>query len=102
MPGDDDHYLPFSDVFGQNTSEMHRPSINKKQAVDSGSKQKSLPFYATVQHVKNTGLVVQCEECQMWRIVFSKYKLTAEQQVRLNKVLDGFVWYVTLNMQDFP
>ena len=57
-PKDDDHYLPFSDVFGTETSEKHRPSYNVKE-----SKQKTLPFYASVQqHVKNIQMMVECED----------------------------------------
>ena len=50
---------------------------------------KSLPFYASVQHVKNSQLMVQCEECNMWRLVFSKHKLTVVQWQRLQIILEG-------------
>lgn len=38
VPGKDGHYLPFSDVFGAETSEEHRPSLKQQK-----SRSKSLP-----------------------------------------------------------
>ena len=36
-----------------------------------------MPFPVSIQHARNTNImVVQCEECGMWQIVYSKYKLT--------------------------
>ena len=80
-PGEDGHYKAFSDVFGSDrcTSEEFRPSQKKV----TKTKVKTLPFYASVQHIKNSQLIVQCEECNMWRLVFSKYKLKAAQRQKL-------------------
>ena len=71
VPGEDGHYKAFPDVFGSDASEEFRRSQVSKKA-------KTLPFYASVQHVKNSQLMVQCEECNMWRLVFSKYKHTSK------------------------
>ena len=30
MPSDDDHYKPFSEIFGKETTEEHRPSLKRK------------------------------------------------------------------------
>ena len=30
----------------------------------------------TVQHVKNIGVMLQCEECDLWRLLYSKRKLS--------------------------
>ena len=38
---------------------------------------KSLPFVASVQHTRNTNLMIQCEECEMWQLVYSNYKLSS-------------------------
>ena len=61
---------PFSTVFGKDTTEEHQPSLRGRA---SNAKVKCLPIYASVQHVKNAQLMVQCEECNMWRLVYSKY-----------------------------
>ena len=59
IPGEDDHYAPFTDVFGKPTTEEYRPSLKQKP------KKNSLPFSVSVQHVKNTEMMVQCDECCM-------------------------------------
>ena len=69
--GADGHYFPLSDLLGQPITEEYRPSLQ----------QKSLSSYASVQHVKNARLMVQCKEYQMWHLIFSKHKLnTCKQQ----------------------
>ena len=45
-------------------------------------KREQKPCHST-QHVKNSQLMVQCEECNMWCLVFSKYKLKAAQRQKL-------------------
>ena len=54
-------YLLFSEVFKINTTGEFYPSLQKKT-----SKCQGLPFYNSVQHVKNCQLMVQCENCEMW------------------------------------
>ena len=61
---DDGHYEAFYDIHGTNTSEKYRPSLNPQRG-------KSLPFYASVQHVKNSGLMLLCDECGMWRLIYA-------------------------------
>ena len=68
------------------TSEEHRPSLKKAPK----AKAKSLPLYASVQHVKNAQLMLQCEECNMWRLVYSKYKLSVAQRCQLQRLLDDY------------
>ena len=86
MPGEDDHYTPFADVFGKPTTDEHRPSLQQKP------KKKSLPFSASVQHVRNTGMMVQCEECCMWRLIYSKYKLNSDARIKLQTIFDNFTY----------
>ena len=71
VPNDDGHYKSFEDVYGTKTSEEHRPSLQKKPV-----NQKTLPFSASVQNARNTNIMIQCKECEMWRLVYSKVKLT--------------------------
>ena len=69
MPGNDDHYKAFSDVFGKDTTENHRLSFKKKPG---DINRNALSFYACVQHVKNAKLMVQCEECSIFQIQIDK------------------------------
>ena len=50
---DDRHYKSFAESLGSDTFEEHRPSLQKK-----AQKDKTLPFYPSVQHVKNTLKIV--------------------------------------------
>ena len=95
VPGEGGHYKPFLDVFGTSTSEEFRPSLQAKK-----SKQKSLPFSASVQHVKNANLMMQCEECEMWRLVYSKFKLTPSERKYLQNLLDEFTYTCGAQLDD--
>jgi len=68
-PGADDHYKRFEEVCGENPTDKHRPSIQLKQ--------QSLSFSPSQQHVKNVGLLVQCEECEKWRLLFLQAQVKA-------------------------
>lgn len=87
VPGEDGHYHNFSTVYGTSTSEEHRPSLQRHK-----SRQKSLPFSVSVQHVKNAHTMIQCEECEMWRLVYSKYKLTATERQTLQSRLEDYTY----------
>ena len=65
-PVEDGRYLSFEKTHGKSTIEEHRPSLTKK----SKSHSKSIGFYASQQHVKNVDMVIQCEECEMWRLLY--------------------------------
>ena len=100
VPQEDGHYFPFSHVFGSSTSEEHRPSFSK---ADSGKKKRvkrKLPYYASVQHIKNTQLMVQCTECNLWRLIFSKYKLTKEQRIYLQDLSDDGLYTCGATLKD--
>jgi hypothetical protein len=86
MEDTDGHYLPFSGVYEKPTSEEHRPSFKPHQP--KSKKKRTLPYYATVQHVKNANLMVQCAECEMWRLVFSHYKLYSNNRKELQLILN--------------
>ena len=83
-PGSDGHFLPFDTVYGSDTTEEHQPSAKKRS-----SKQQTLPFHGKLQHVKNAGLMIECDECGMWQLVYSTHKLIATQRKSLEKALDG-------------
>ena len=54
---DNGHYLPYDQAFSPDTTEQDRPSLKGK------AKAKLLSFSLSVQHINNTGTVIQCEEC---------------------------------------
>ena len=96
MTGEDGHYKAFSEVFGSDASEEFQPSQKKA----TKTKARTLPFYASVQHVKNSQLMVQCEECNMWRFVFSKYKVKAAQRQKLQQVISDYSYTCGAKFED--
>uniref|UniRef100_A0A1X7VKI3 Uncharacterized protein n=1 Tax=Amphimedon queenslandica TaxID=400682 RepID=A0A1X7VKI3_AMPQE len=84
-PMDDDHYYPFSVAFNMVTTEEHCPTFKSPKQI---KKKRKLHFYATRQHVKNSNLMVQCSECNMWRLVFSRYKMSSADRMNLQLILN--------------
>ena len=93
MPGDDGHYKPFGEVFGKETSEEHRPSLNKITS-------KRLPFYPSVQHVLNCNTMLMCDECGMWRLVYSTRKLKPGKIRRLKQSFDDVSFSCGADLQE--
>ena len=94
MPGSEGHYKHFSEVFGTVTSEEHRPSSTRKS-----KKQKSLPFYPSVQHV-NTEMMLLCDECEMWRLIYAKRKLKKNEKEELERALADMSFSCGAQLQD--
>ncbi len=44
--------------------------------------------------------MVQCSECGMWRIIFSRYKLRNEQRQYLQVILDDFMYSCGASLKD--
>lgn len=82
-PSTDDTYKSFSEVFGKDTTEQYRPSIKAKS-----HKEKTLPFYPSVQHVRYDEMMLLCKECEMWRLIYAKRKLKSAERQQLELSLD--------------
>ena len=61
-----------------------RPSLDVRPA----NKRKKLKFSQSVQHAKNADTMLKCEECDKWRLVFSKKKLNKQKLESLNILLE--------------
>ena len=97
IPQADGHYKPFQEVYGIVTTEEFRPSLSKQSG-----KSKKLPFSASVQHVRNVDLMLQCEECEMWRLLYSPRKLSPASRKQLSTLLEArlhvHMWCDTLRL----
>lgn len=93
--GVDAHYLPFDEVFGTSTSECSRPSLQKKP-----QRKKTLPFHGVLQHVKNVDMMLECTECDMWRLLYSKKKLAKCDRMELQRHLDEWEFTCGSQLQD--
>ena len=89
QPSQDGHYHSFSDVFGKPSSEDFRPIVFRRK--------KSSKNHFHSQSVSN---MIQCEECEMWRLVNSKFKLTANEKKTLQSTLDDWTYTCGAQLQD--
>ncbi len=80
MPGEEEQYKAFREVYGTDTNESHRPSLEKKSTV------KTLLFSSTIRHIQNADIMPECEQCGRWRLLYSQYKLTNERTVLENEL----------------
>ena len=79
--GSDGHYLLFSEFFNTSTTEKDRPSLK------ASKHKKSLSYSPTKQHATNVNVVIQCDECDRWRLLFSRRKLQPQQRSQLRLLL---------------
>lgn len=89
---EDGHYKSFDEVFGETTSEKDRPSAIKK--AEEGSHR------FTLKNVKNADVMLQCEECELWRLVYSETKLTKQQKKSLEEALADCVFTCGSALED--
>ena len=96
VPDDDDHYKAFDDLYGKSeTSEEYRPSLKQSEAKNSG-----MPFSPSAQSANNTNTVIQCHECDKWRLIYSKNALSVEEKSELQSILDTVQYSCGCKMQD--
>ena len=89
VPSSDGHYQEFIEAYtNPSSSEEHRPSTSAKQP------RKSVPIPTSVQHAKNTNLMVQCEECAMQCLVYAEKKLSVQLRKHLEKKLKFYTFLV--------
>ena len=83
---EDGHYKHFSEVYGMpdlNNSPQNPVNSSSHKKTARKRKKPGLGFNASQQHVRNVDLVLQCEECGMWRLLFSKKKLNPKSRIEL-------------------
>ena len=80
-----DHYKDFDSMYGKEveTSEDHCPS-----KVEAVAKSGGMPFTPTAQTANNVKVVVQCCECEKWRLIYSRYALTTSERSELQQILE--------------
>ena len=90
--GDDQHYVPFEKVFGTDITEKDRPSAQK-------SKYGGRKF--TLKHVKNANIMLMCDECSLWRLLYSCNKLTDEEWQKVQDLLCSVSFTCGGQIEDF-
>ena len=66
-PSEPEHYLSFDGAMLKETTENDCPVLKNYWIIT---------FAFFIQHMKNANVIIQCEECLMWTLLFSKRKLT--------------------------
>ena len=92
---DGDHHKPFDIVYKTKTVDT-RPSRKER----APSERKKLNFSPSVQHFKNTKTMVQFEECNKWRLVFSKRVLKDFQRDEPQRLLEETAYTCGLLLED--
>ena len=64
--GSDGHYLSFEDVFDSSTTEKDGLSLQSQKH------KRTLSYPPVKQHALNVSVVIQCDECNKWILLFSK------------------------------
>ncbi|GES91916.1 uncharacterized protein LOC111136195 [Rhizophagus clarus] len=78
-------YKEFSEIYGTITTEQHRPSLKHQQKDKQTNK---MGFSPNAQFTKNVGVVVECYECNRWRVLYSKTKLNSIEISNLERYID--------------
>ena len=57
-----------------------------------------------ISHVKNAEMILMCDECSMYRLIYSKRKLKPAEKLQLEQALDGlsFSYGAQLQNTDIP
>jgi len=98
VPREDDHYKSFDELFGTDTTEVHRPSLS---SLRTSKREKTLPFVASLQHVRNMDLVIQCDDCGLWRLLYSQKKLSKRDRHDLQSILEDVSFTCAVQLQNF-
>ena len=93
---DGDHYKDFDQLYGKGeTTEEHRPSLKEPGKTSSG-----IPFTPTAQFSKNVDRLIQCHECDKWRLIYSKKALNAAEKKEVEKILEDIQYSCGSGLQN--
>jgi len=91
IPQADGDYKTFEEVYGTTTTKQFRPSLSKRSAKS---------FSASIQHVRNVDLMVQCEECEMWHLLYSPRKLSPGLRKQLSTFREDYTYTYSATLSD--
>ena len=63
-------------------------------------KQQTLPFHGKLQYVRNADLMLECEECGLWRLIYAKHKLSSNQHKVVQDLLEEMSFSCSSSLQD--
>ena len=84
VPENEQHYKPFSSLYGTLTTERDRPSLK-----NGGQKDHRIPFNPNTQTAR---AIIMCSECLRPRVIYARYKLIHAEQVALYRTIEGLLY----------
>ena len=83
---------------GNNPTEKFIPSWLE----DSSKRNHDMPFTPTAQAALNIGKLIKCSECRKPRLIYAKKKLSPQNLLSLERVLNDFQYVRGTILQDVP
>ena len=78
-----EHYKDFDSVYGTTTTEENLPSLSEKSKKGHG-----MTYSPAAQTAKNANLVIQCDSCGKWRVLYAERKLQNAVRERVTSELE--------------
>ena len=91
-----DVYKPFSEVYGTETTEKDRPTL-QSSAEKCGH---GMPFNPSGQFAHNVGKTLHCAECNRPRVMYAARKVRFQDQLKLESVLDDIIYTCEMDLQE--
>ena len=95
VPGEEGHYKPFTEVYGTSTTEQYVPSMMRKT-----QRKKTLPFASNLRHVRDVDMMLQCDECDSWRLLYSQNRLSSQERKDLEEAVADYSFTCGAPLQD--
>ena len=83
--GPDNHYLPFSTVYRTKTVDS-TPSKHTSWAKKERKNPYPGKFSPSEQHVRNVDIMLQCESCEKWWLMFAKKMLQSKVKKKIEDI----------------
>ncbi|XP_062595295.1 uncharacterized protein LOC134256627 [Saccostrea cucullata] len=97
--GEDGHYKEFEEVYGTDTTEEYRPSLQQK-VPELAANSHGIPFAPSAQTARTVGKTVKCIACDKPRVIYSTHKLTTQDHMILKRVLDLYQYSCGCELQE--
>lgn len=93
------YFLPedeeFDTLYGSQTNESYCPSLAEAKRKSHG-----MPSPPPAQYAKSTGMVIQCDECRKWQLLYSRKKIVKAQRGKLQEIVEMLSYSCGSRLQD--
>ena len=88
-------YEEFHTLYGSQTNESYRPWLAEAECKSDG-----VPCPPSAQHARSTGLVIQCDKCRKWWLLYSRKKIVKAQRDELQEIVEMLSYSCGCRLQD--